>query len=233
MPTTTTDQGISLPVGADAANNPTAFSNFVAGVEPKLVRLYTDVADRTAKRAVVAENEISGLATENRFDVYNGADDISLYTRSLFATVRKTASQNVGPSNTTLQNVTDLVVALPAINGAIYAFRAVLFYDASTSADIKFAFTIPTGATMLWGLIGAGGGVATFGDPTWSTATASGTALAVGGNGVGTTLIAMLEGELTQSTNAGNLQLQAAQSSSDATATTVAARSRLQVWRTS
>jgi len=231
MPGATTDQGLSLPIGADAANNPTAFGNFVAGVEPRLVRLYTDVADRTAKMLVVAENEMSGLATENRVDVYNGTNHISLYTRSLFAHVRKTANQNVGPSNTTLQNVTDLVVAFPTgINNSIFGFEATMFYDAATAADIKFAFTIPTGATMIWGMIGAG--IATIGDPTFGCTGTSGTAISVGGNGVGTPLICRMYGEMTMSTNAGNLQIQAAQQASDASATTVQARSRLRVWRT-
>lgn len=231
MTTTTPDQGLTEPVDADTADNPVAFVNLVGGVEQRLVRRYTDVADRTARMLTLSENALSTLATENRIEIYDGTNHISLFSRGLFANVRKTADQNVGPSNTTLANVTDLVAALPTANGAIFGFQAVVFYDASTTADIKFAFTIPTAATMRWGLIGAG--ITTFGDPTWSTQTTSGTALAVAANGVGTVLVARIEGELTLGANSGNLQLQAAQNTSDATATTVFQRSRMQVWRSS
>jgi hypothetical protein len=234
MPTTTTDQGLSLPIGGDAANNPVAFSNFVSGTEPRLVRSYTDEADRTTKMVVLTENAISTLATENRAEIYNGSAHISLYTRSLYATVRKTANQNVGPSNTTLQNVTDIVVALPSgISGAIFGFRGVIWYDSATAADIKFAFTLPAGATMRWAPIGIASGATTQSfDGAFGATTGSGTGLILGGAGVGSDLMAIFHGELTMANTAGNLQLQAAQGTSDATATTVQSRTRLEVWRT-
>lgn len=231
MPTTTADQGLTEPVDLDTADNPVAFVNLVGGVEQRLVRRYTDEADRTTRMLTLVENAVSTLATENRAEIYDGTNHISLYSRALYANLRKTSDQNVGPSNTTLANVTDLVAALPTANGAIFGWQAVIFYDAATAADIKFAFTIPTGATMRWGIIGAG--TATVGDPAWTTQTASGTATAIGGNGVGTVLMTIIHGELTLGANPGNLQLQAAQNTSDATATTVFTRSRMQVWRSS
>lgn len=234
MPTNTTDQGIPLPVDGDVADNPVAFANFVAVVEPRLVRLYTDAADRTTRQLVVAENELSGLATENRVEVHNGTTNVSLLTRSFYAMVRKTADQVLTASSTTLQDVSGLVVAMTTgVSGAIYPFEAELFYDAATAADIKFAFTIPTGATMRWGLIAAATGGGASGDGTFATATASASAIAAGGAGVATFLNARIWGELTMSTNAGNFQLQAAQNTSDASVTTVAARSRLSMWRLS
>ena len=234
MPSATTDQGLSLPIGADAANNPTAFGNFVAGVEVRLVRIYTNEADRTARMLVVAENELSGLGAEDRVEVYNGAAHVSLYTRSLYAMLRKTADQNVGPSNTTLQNITGLVAAVPGTAGAVFPFRATIFYDASTAADIKFAFTIPAGATIKWGTIGIATGAATSSfDGTFGVTTGGGSSIALGGIGVGSPLNAVLHGEVVMGATAGNLQLQAAQQASDATATTVQTGSRLEVWRSS
>lgn len=234
MPTTTTDQGLSLPVGPDAANNPTAFSNFVAGVEPRLVRLYTDAADRTAKMLVVAENELSGLGTENRVEVYDGANHVSLYRRAVYTYSRVTTDQLLTISNTTLQNLTNLVVTLPA-NGSIVAFRAVLFYDTSTTADLKVAFTIPAGTTMKWAFSqGPATGLAgTTGDGLFGVQTGSGTALAIGGAGVGTPLMACIEGELTVGATPGDLQMQAAQNTSDATQSTIQTRSRIEAWRSS
>lgn len=232
MPGATTDQALSLPIGGDSANNPTAFGNFVAGVEPRLVRLYTNEADRTAKMLVVAENEVSGLAAEDRVEVYNGAAHISLYTRALYAMLRKTSDQNVGPSNTTLQNITGLVTALPGTAGAVFPFRLSLFYDTATAADLKVAFTIPAAATIKWGAIAIATGAASSSfDGIFGVTTGSGSSLAIGGIGVGSPVNAILQGEVVMGVTAGNLQFQAAQQTSDATASTVQTGSRLEVWR--
>jgi len=230
MPAVTPDQGLSLPIGADVANNPAAFNNFVAGVEPRLVRLYTDEADRTARQLVVAENELSALGTENRVEVYNGAANISLHTRAVHTTTRVAVSQVLTASSAVLQNVTNMVAALPAIPGAIFQWTGRVYYEASTTADIKFAWTIPAGATMRWGLNGLGPGGT---NPIYTTITGSGTAISVGALGVGTVLLAMFEGEVTMAAAAGNLQLQAAQNTADASVTTVFDRTFMEVWRIS
>ena len=229
MPTVTPDQGLSLPLGPDAADNPVAFNNFVAGVEVRLMRNYTDLADRTARMAVLAENDMSTLDTENRAEIYNGAAHVSLHTRAVFLTTRVAADQILTASNTTLQNVTSMVATLPGTAGAIFRWRSAIFYDASTAADIKFAYTIPAAATMRWGLnaLTVGGT-----NPGYTTATASAAALAAGGLGVATVNYAIIDGEITMGATGGNLQMQAAQNTSDASVTTIFTRSYLEIWRT-
>ena len=228
MPLLTPDQGLSLPVDADAADNPVAFTNFVAGAEQRLVRLYTNEADRTARMLVVAENELSGLAAEDRIEVYSGAVHISLYRRTLYAQIRMSAAQGLTPSSTVLQNVTAMVVALPT--AGTYRWRSTVFYDASTTADFKIAYTIPAGATMRWGM----SALATSGSaPTYSTTTVSGTAISIGALGVGTGAMARMEGDISMGGTAGNLQMQAAQNTTDATAVNVLERSYLEIWRMS
>ncbi|HSJ76867.1 MAG TPA: hypothetical protein VK899_11940 [Gemmatimonadales bacterium] len=229
MPTTTTDQGLSLPVDADTADNPVAFANFVAGVEPRLVRLYTNEADRTAKQLVVAENELSGLGTENRVEVYNGATNISLHTRAVHTTTRIAVDQVLTASSTVLQNITNMVATLPGTAGAIFAWRGHVFYDATTTADIKFAFTIPAAATMRWGMTALGPGGT---NPIYTSITGSGTAISIGALGIGSVLYAVFSGEVTMGATPGNLQLQGAQNTSDPSVTTVFARSFMEVWRT-
>ncbi len=229
MPIVTPDQGLSLPIGADVADNPAAFNNFVAGIEPRLMRLYTSEADRTARQLVVAENELSGLAAENRVEVHNGATNISLHTRAVYLSTRVAADQILTASNTTPQNVTNMAAALPAIVGAIFRWRAHIFYEATTVADIKFDWTIPAGATMRWGLnCLAAAGV----NPQYQTLSGSGTTMSAGALGIGTVLMALVEGEVTMAAAAGNLQLQAAQNTSDPSVTTVYARTGMEVWRT-
>jgi len=228
MPTVTPDQGLSLPIGPDIANNPAAFNNFVAGVEPRLVRQYTDLADRTARQLVVAENELSGLGTENRVEVYNGTNNISLRTRANFLTTRIAVSQVLTASSTVLQNVTNMVATLPS--AGLFQFRGRIFYEASTTADIKFAWTIPAGANMRWGINGLGPGGT---NPVYTAITGSGTATPLGGLGVGSVLMALFDAEVSMGGTAGNLQLQGAQNTSDASVTTVFDRTFMEVWRVS
>lgn len=233
MPANTPDQQIPLPVDADTADNPVAFNQFVGAVEQRLVRLYADLADRTARMLTVVENELSGLGVEDRVEVYDGAAHVSLYRRAVFGYTRTSATQNVGPSNTVLANLTNMAIALPATVGAIFRFRGCVFYDSATAADIKFAFTIPAGATMEWGIMGLATAIAgTTGDASMPATTGSGTALVAGGAGVGTALWIQYEGEVTMAAAAGDLQMQAAQQTSDPTATTIHARSFLECWRT-
>lgn len=226
MPAVTPDQGLSRPVDADAADNPVAFINFVAGVEPRLVRLYTDTADRTARQLVVAENELSGLATEDRVEVYDGTNNISLRTRANFLTTRVAVSQVLTASSTVLQNVTNMAASLPT--AGTFQFSGRIFYDATTTADMKFAFTIPAGATMRWGLNALGPGGT---NPIYTAIIGSGTATAVGALGIGSVLMALFDGEVTMGGTAGNLQLQAAQNTSDASVTTLFERTFMEVWR--
>lgn len=230
MPTVTADQGLSLPVDADSADAPVAFANFVAGVEPRLVRLYTDEADRTARQLVVAENELSGLGTENRVEVYNGTANISLRTRAVHTTTRVAVDQTLTASSTVLQNVTNMVATLPGVAGAIFQWHCRIFYDAAAASDIKFAFTVPAGVSMRWGLnsLGTGG---TNPSP-YATTNISGTALPAGALGVGTGLYAFIEGELTMGATGGALQLQSAQNTADLSTTLILARTFMEVWRT-
>lgn len=229
MPTDTPDQQITMPVDADSADNPVAFVNSVADIEQRLVRRYASEADRTARMLTLNENDISTLAAEDRVEVYTGTTHVSLYNRSLFAQPRITVNQTLTPSSTALQNVTELVVAMPT--AGTFAFRGIIYYSSSTTADIKFAFTFPAGAGMIWTVLGVVTGGTSSGDATFATAFASDSALAIGGNGVSTNLACQVEGIYVAGGTAGNLQFRAAQNAADATNTLVQAHSRLEVWR--
>lgn len=229
MSTNTPDQQITLASGGDAANLPLALTDMIADVETRLVLKYTNEADRTARHTTPIEGDFTDLATENREDVYDGSVYVSAHARGLFTNVRKTANQTFN-NDTSLANITDLVSTLPTVGS--FGWRAVIFYDSSTTADAKFAFTWPAGATARWGLVGlATAAAATTGDGQFATTSASGNSIPVGGAAVGTVLMTVLEGEIIMGGTGGNLQLQAAQQTLDATVTTIRDRSRLQVWR--
>jgi hypothetical protein len=229
MPTDTSDQQITMPVDADSADNPVAFVNGVADIENRLVRRYTNLADRTARMAVLAANAISTLTTEARIDAYDGSNHVSLFRRSLFASPRMTAAQNLTISNTTLQSITSLVAAMPT--AGTFDFRGIIYYTSAAAADIKFAFLLPAGATILWNGPGVVVGGTGTGDTTATTAAASDAVISYAGNGVGVVLACQIEGTYVAGGTAGNLQFRAAQNTSDPTQSTIAIHSRIDIWR--
>lgn len=229
MPSDTSDQQITLPIGADVADNPVAFTNFVADVEQRLVRQYASEADRTARRASVAENQVSALADTDRVEVYTGTLDVSLHTRALYAQPRVTANQTLTQNSTALQNVTALVAAVPT--AGTFGIRGIIYYSSSTVADIKFAFLLPAGGTIQWNGLGVVTGGTNTGDASFGVATASDSSISYGGNGVGTQQAIQIEGTYVAGGTAGNLQFRAAQNTAELTNTVIHAQSRLEIWR--
>lgn len=135
--------------------------------------------------------------------------------------VLKASSQSV-TSSTTLVN--DTVLVLPVSANATYRFELEILYNGNSagSSDLKFGWLLPSGASMNWGAAGQGTGLGPF----FPVGTASST-FAYGTNGTGNPLSLTASGTLVTSSFGGNLQLQWAQNTSNATATTVQAGSIL------
>lgn len=230
MPTNTPDQGIPIQNGADPANLPGAQTSEVGTVEPRLVRTYTNLADRTARALTLQENNVSGLAAEDRLEVYDGANWVSAYTRTLWSATQVTVDQVVSNS-TTLTNITQLVAPLPT--AGTFQWQMTLFYDSSATEDIALAFTWPAAVTTpRWGaLMLDTTAAAGIGSIKATTQTVSGTSLSYGGGGVGTIQVGTVWGRLTMGGTAGNLQPQFAQAAAAATNTTIRIGSWLHVWR--
>lgn len=121
------------------------------------------------------------------------------------------ADQNFRATGTTLTNVTGLSIAVVA--SAVYEFRLSLQYSTNTTADIKLAFTYPTGLTMDVAAAGFSAG-----GETWITTRGTqATTWTWGGTGNS----AFWHGAVTVGVNAGTLQLQAAQNTGTAVDTFV------------
>ena len=225
MSTVTPDQGIIIPVGTDAADNPQAFIDMIAGVESRLALRYPTLAARTALHTAPVEGQITDLATENRMDAYDGAAYISLATRALYARRMRTTNA-VAIVNNTL--VSDAALTVPLDVTGTFRFYGRIYYDASTVADFKLAFTFPAVAAngAKWGLMGRDATTAT--NITAAVATASGTAIPAGGNAVGTTTFVDFDGFI-NTTATGNLVTQYAQNTTEATNMTVQFGSWLEV----
>lgn len=229
MSTTTPDQGITRPVGGDLADVVAAMLNELTQLESRLALRYTTFADRAARHPVAVEGELADLATENRRDAYDGANWVSATARGYYARKRRTTNAAAINASTVLVADATLTVALGEANGT-YAFGGRIWYDGSTAGDFKLAFTWPAATTLSkWGFLVGNATTATSVDRLVSTA--SGTALAAAGLGVGTNTFVDFEGVITLGATTGNLQAQYAQNTSDATNLTIQAGSNLWVMR--
>ena len=131
--------------------------------------------------------------------------------------IRKAADETIDTSST-LQNDDDFV-----------GVELVLFIDSGSTPDFKFAFTVPSGAVLTWG-IGSSVMMNTSETAVGSaTETASGTAIALAGQAA--RRLVTVSGLVVNSTTAGNLQFQWAQNTSDAGSTKIEARSYMLVMR--
>lgn len=230
------NQGIPEQQGADPANLPNAQVSWDGVMENRLFQRYTSEADRTARNPTPNENEVSALAAEDRVDIWNTANWISLFHRSVSTEVEVLADQTLTASSTTLQNVTALVAPVPT--AGTFRFELDFYIDATTTSDCRLAFTWPAGVTNArWGAIGpattitAGVGDGVFGPV--QTASAGFIAFGTSGTGTANTVYIHASGRLVMGGTAGNLQVQACQNTSDATAIVVRIGSLLRVWRIS
>jgi hypothetical protein len=134
----------------------------------------------------------------------------------------KTIDQNVGPSNTTMQDVDDVLVFLEA--DAIYEFDLHFQHSTGTTPDIKFGFSYPTGTTMdyaAW-VFGSTG--------TWVATRNTETAV-FSPNGGSTQSSAWLHGRINVGSESGFLQLMSAQNTSDNSTTNVEAGTMFRISR--
>jgi hypothetical protein len=202
-------------------------------MENRLAQRYTTEADRTARNAAPNENEISTLSTDDRFEIYNSANWISAYSRSLFQYARRTTDAAAINASTVLVSDATLVTTLPAVTG-IYHWEDTILYSSSQAGDYKAAYLFTAGSVW-WGGIGlATGATATTGDGQFAIQTASDTTNAYGGAAVNTKLILKIWGEIILAGTGTNLTLRYAQNSSDATNTIPAyAGSHRRIWRIS
>lgn len=141
-------------------------------------------------------------------------------------TIYKTADESV-TSSTTLQDDNHLV--LPLLASATYVVEGGLYYDGVFNAgNLKLTWSLPASATIYWSANGpATGGAAAFA----SQAVTSGN-ITVGTYGTGgSKTTASISALVTTAGTAGNMQLRWAQDASNATATTIYAKSWLRAIR--
>lgn len=226
MPTVTPDQGLTLPLQGDPANEQTAMSAYNAGVEPRLVHFYTNAADRTARNPAPVAGEISYLATPGRMDWCQSAVG-PVWWEMQPIWVRK--QNNVQTVNNSTALVNDSFLILPYQANARYTLDGLVAWDSGTTADIKFSWAISgAGATMPRWQITAVGTTLAFDAAIGAAVT---DVLTRGGAGIGSLIYGVFKGHFVTGANAGNLTLTWAQNALEAVATRVQTDSWLQLTR--
>src|SRR6185436_13868361 len=115
----------------------------------------------------------------------------------------------------------DPVLAVSIAANDVWEFEAfILCTSTSSSPDIKYTFTVPSGATIRWTDNNQPFGSTSITE--MGLATASGTVRTMAING-GTSYLIRVRGVVANGSTAGNLQFQWSQDSSNATATQVLA----------
>ena len=132
-------------------------------------------------------------------------------------------------SSTTLQNDNELVIAVVA--SATYDFRCYLDFEGGTqgSSDIKWTWVIPASASIRYRAVYTN----TSGSAITGTTNLDSDVVTAGTSGAGTLRGTEMVGTLVVGANAGNVQLQWAQNTSNATPTIVHAQSSLRLVRVS
>lgn len=141
--------------------------------------------------------------------------------------VSKTSSQNLTASNTTLQDVSTLVI--PGVANAVYSFQILVFASSATDEvpDIKIGFSSPAGATIDWSSNGGNSNeAANEGWGNWLGIIGGTTATKIHGLSTTTSCIQVF-GRFNVSSTAGNLQFRASQATSSTHVVTVLAGSHM------
>jgi hypothetical protein len=136
------------------------------------------------------------------------------------AVKRKSADESV-TSSTTLQNDNDLSFAIAA--SEIFAVMFVLFVDDASngSADLKVGFSVPASCTVKWSIDGYNNASNSWNSEVTTEASSANTEL------LSPQLRVVVHALVVNSTNAGTVQLQWAQKTSNGSAVTVRAGSHL------
>lgn len=139
-------------------------------------------------------------------------------------------------ANTTLGDVTGMSVSLAA--NAQYAVDGWLYWQSNPTADIKFGWTVPSGTTGFWSIIGPRvdtapvAGSERINHTDYGTVATSSTLSAAGDDEfTGTVFISAVPHCYFTTTNAGTLQLQFAQNTSNASNTIIKTGSWMRVTR--
>jgi len=173
--------------------------------------------------------EIGNDGLQVKIDPDGGLSKSSNGLRTDYSVVRKRINQVITNSDV-LQN--DTVLRFAVGNNESWSFTCVLFVAIAAAADMKIQWSVPSSATMMWAATTrlTNMDVGAAGDPSSYPVLTETDSKVFGGGGVNVKLMFFITGIVNAST-AGNVQLQWAQNTANASDLTVYKNSYIQAWK--
>jgi hypothetical protein len=225
MPSPTADQGLTLPIAADAADVPSVLTTLAPQWEQRMVKVYADAADRAARNPTIVAGEFCYLTAEGRWDKAVVGGTPGTWWEAFPQWVRKANETQVVNNSTVMVN--DSALVLPVQANARYQGEYWLLIDSGTTGDFKVNFTLPAGGTLLTHSIIAVDTALAFGQRSSIVAAD----LTAGGASIGTFVVIRGQLQLTTVATAGNAQMQWAQNAAEAVNTRIKTNSWLRLDR--
>lgn len=190
-----------------------------------LISPWAGTVDASSTTSGVVSSGAQTLAGVKTFSsavtLSSGATFASTSTLNNFIYAKQTSDLTKN-SNTTLSDLTGLAFAVGA--SETWAFEFVMKGQSNATADFKFTLTGPSAPTAVWF------GVMVAADlPTTAAVTAFSSTVSAGGSN--TEELIIIRGLLRNGSNAGTVQAQMAQNTSDAGTTVIRAESYVLAWR--
>lgn len=94
MPTTTSMQGLPLPVPTDDPNVPDDMSTLALAIEKKLVGVYASVSDRNSKVTTPVKGQVAFLQDTTKFTYWNSSAWVDMVPSQVSITSGSTVPAN-------------------------------------------------------------------------------------------------------------------------------------------
>jgi hypothetical protein len=223
---TTTTKGV-VQLSGDLAG--TAASPTVPGLTAKAAaaRVITAGTGLTGGGDLTADRTINANIGTTAGTIAAGDHTHPQYAAAPLASYLTTSSVAVNNSTTLVDSALILTVSA----NAVYELTGLIWGDASTTADLKFGWTAPTGSAGFWSSGALANSVTTSSGGIFANQVAwTGTSPAAG-IGVGTKVLARLAGLLVVGSTGGALTFRFAQNTAEATDATLGAYSHIALRR--
>ena len=215
------DGTLKLKDSAGTVTTPSGGGIAATIVDAKGDLIVATAADTVARRAVGSNGQVLTADSAESTGV-KWATPAS----SALNIVYKSADEVVNNSSA-LQDDNHLLFALAATGE--WEFECNLWFDSGTTPDFKFAFTSPASSTLYVANSGVNTSAVAYHEA--PVAVASGTSVNLETTGAGTIRHVNIMGYVRTAGTSGNLQLQWAQNTANASDTTVRRGSALKVWQ--
>lgn len=146
MTTQTTNQGLALPADADLNDIATHLAAYNAGVESRLVQRYLNSTDRFARNPSPPEGALSYLASDDRFDWFDGGTWLTIFSPG--AWIPYTPSWGVVSGSPSAIGNGSLTGRFQQIGKTVHFVVTIIMGSTSTYSVTQWTLGLPTPARV-------------------------------------------------------------------------------------